>query len=222
LGRAQDLYPPDVDEWMRGIETLAALAMQDLVRGARLRDQVRQDQLLDYVAMTIVRNPVQMQGWERHLDETSLQHSEYTEQWLELVSREAIGGTIRDSFFPFVRELLRPLKWSTIRIPPGPPYVLGDHPVIYNFRNERGEMDIFTFVLMPISSQLLLYGYWDETLVRDLAKQLHVNALSFDRASQYIFSGTRIDEFFEGIRESASWLRELQDAFRRGEPLPED
>jgi uncharacterized protein DUF4238 len=195
--------------------------MQDLVGGARLRDEMRRDQLLDYVAMTIVRNPAQMQDWERHLDETSLQHSEYTEQWLELVSREAIGATIRDDFFPFVRGLLRPLKWSTARVPSDPPYVLGDNPVIYNFRNERGDMDIFTFVLMPISPMLLLYGYWDEALIRQL-EQIHVNALSFDRASRYIFSGTRIDTHFEEIRESATWLRELQDAYRRGEPLQAD
>jgi hypothetical protein len=217
LASEQDLYPADVDEWMKRIETLAAIGMQDLVEGAQLGRSDRKDQLLDYLAMTAVRHPAQMQDWE-----TSLQHSEYTGRWLELVTREAKGATIRDDFFPFVRDLLRPLEWNIVRYEGGPPLILGDNPVVYNFRNAQGEMDIFTFVLMPISPTLLLYGFWDDELVGQLSEQIHVNAMSFDRASRYILSGARIDQYFEEIRDSATWLRELQDAFKRGEPLPDD
>jgi hypothetical protein len=215
MGQDRDLYTSEVDEWMQGIETRAAWAMRDLAQGYRLRDEQRQEQLLDYVAMTVTRNPVRLRHWERYLDEVSLEHSEFTEEWLEQITSEAMSATIRDAFFPKVRLALDRLEWQTARYGSGCPLVLGDNPVLFNAAGENWEPKATSFVMMPITPRLVLMGYKSESLFRKIVEYAErVNAISLDQADQYVFSATRIDVEFEEIKEAAATLRALVEQDR--------
>jgi uncharacterized protein DUF4238 len=208
IGQETDLFTAEVDDWMKKIEGRAAKAMQDLVEGGLLRDADRMSHLLDYVALTVVRNLSHLRGWERFLDEVSQEHPEYTEQWLEEVSREGTSARLRDFIFPRIRPTLDLLKWSKTTYRSDPTLVLGDNPVVYNAVRGNWLPNRWSFVLMPISPGLVLCGYKNSSMVEGiLCDPLHVNALSFDWSEHHFFSGSPLtDKEFEAIRQEAARL----------------
>jgi hypothetical protein len=199
IAQETGLYPPDIDKQMKLIEGRASHALRDIADGKPLHSEERREHLIDYVAMTLVRNPVKMRGWVKWLDDISLQYPDFLEDWLAEVDQAKVADRMMNRAFPQMRAVLSWLEWEKATLQKGHDLFISDKLVVYSTKMPKSYIpNRKTFVFMPISPRVALFGFRNRNLVdRYVTSSEIMRRISFITADQLVFSGLPIPDFDE-------------------------